>query len=231
MIIGWVKKTCLRIPLIIYDPSRAADATRGSVNNDLIESIDLAPTFVEMYGGASISHVFDGHSLLGTLHGTRTQDPREYVISEYDYSFVEPRLELDMPSRDCWLRMIYDGRFKYIHAEHFRPMLYDTQEDPDELRDLGGDEAYADECARLHEKLFEWARKPRQRTTISDGLIESTNITDRLTENGIVIGYWDEIEFENAVRTEFGPRMSNSNPIVGKTINALLRRKQKERKT
>lgn len=221
----------VRVPLIIYDPSPEADNTRGSVNDDLVEAIDLAPTFLDMYGGEALPHILDGHSLMGTLTGKRETDPRRYVISEYDYSFIEPRLALNMPSRDCWLRMIYDGRYKYIHAEHYRPMLFDLQEDPNELTDLGDDPAYNDVRARMHEALFEWARKPRQRATISDGTIESINIPDRLSENGIVIGFWDEAELEHAVQHEFGPRLSNTNPLVGPTLNKLLRKTPKKDKT
>ncbi|MGX9354701.1 sulfatase-like hydrolase/transferase [Roseobacteraceae bacterium S113] len=34
-----------RIPLIVYDPREAADATRGTASDALVEAIDLAPTF------------------------------------------------------------------------------------------------------------------------------------------------------------------------------------------
>ena len=214
----------LRVPLIVYDPSPEADSTRGSVNNDLVEAIDLAPTFLDLYGGVAIPHILDGHSLMDTLNGTRECDPRRYVISEYDYAFSEPRLALDMRSRDCWLRMIFDGRYKYVHAENFRPMLFDLETDPQELIDLGAEPAFADTRARLHEALFEWARKPRQRITIADGTIEATNIQDKITEAGIRIGYWDEAELEHALKHEMGLRMSNSNPLVAPTFNKLLRR-------
>ena len=39
-----------KIPLIIRDPSDQADATRGSECDALVESIDLAPTFLDMIG-------------------------------------------------------------------------------------------------------------------------------------------------------------------------------------
>lgn len=220
----------VRVPLIIHDPSPSADTTRGTVNNDLVEAIDIAPTLLNLYGGAAVPHILDGHSLMDTLTGKRKSDPRRYVISEYDYSYVEPRQNLNMPSRECWLRMVFDGRFKYVHCERFRPMLYDLQDDPNELQDLGADSNYADVRARLHEALFEWARTPRQRSTISDGLIESTNITDKITEAGILIGFWDETELEDALVNEMGPRMSNANPIVAPTLNKLLRRTQTDDK-
>ena len=40
-----------KIPLIVYDPSMQADATRGTVCDDLVESIDLVPTFLDWLGG------------------------------------------------------------------------------------------------------------------------------------------------------------------------------------
>jgi len=221
----------LRVPLIIHDPSPEADATRGTLNTDLVEAIDLAPTFIEMYGGAPVQHVMDGHSLVGTLDGTRKADPRQYVIAEYDYSFLEVRAALDMPSRECWLRMIFDGRFKYIHGERFRPMLFDLEADPNELTDLGDDRAHADIRAVLHEALFEWARKPRQRNTVPDGAIEGTDIQDRIGENGILIGYWDEAELEDAIKNKWGRRLANANPLLAPTLNKLLRREQPEEKT
>ncbi|HWN77561.1 MAG TPA: sulfatase-like hydrolase/transferase, partial [Bradyrhizobium sp.] len=40
-----------KIPLIVLDPSAAADATRGTVCDALVEAIDLAPTFIDYFGG------------------------------------------------------------------------------------------------------------------------------------------------------------------------------------
>ena len=42
-----------RIPLIVFDPSQEAAATRGTVCDDLVESIDLVPTFLALAGCAS----------------------------------------------------------------------------------------------------------------------------------------------------------------------------------
>ena len=53
----------VKVPLIIYDPSPEADATRGSVSNALVEAIDLAPTFLEYFGGKAPAHILEGRSL------------------------------------------------------------------------------------------------------------------------------------------------------------------------
>jgi len=68
-----------------YDPSVEAGATRGTTCDALVESIDLAATFVEVAGGSVPDHILEGRSLMPWLCG-ETLDWRKYVISEYDYS-------------------------------------------------------------------------------------------------------------------------------------------------
>ena len=58
----------VKIPLIVVDPAAEADATRGNVCDALVEAIDLAPTFVEFFGGKPGSHILEGKSLIGLLH-------------------------------------------------------------------------------------------------------------------------------------------------------------------
>ncbi|MBK0328857.1 sulfatase-like hydrolase/transferase [Phaeobacter gallaeciensis] len=219
----------IRVPLIIHDPDPRAHATRGTVNTDLIEMVDLAPTFLDVYGGAPVPHVMDGQSLRPALFG-QDAAKRDHVICEYDYSFQDARLTLGTKSRDSWLRMIFDGRWKYVIAEGYRPMLFDLENDPEEFHDLGGETGHEDTIARLHEALFRWARQPRQRVTVADGAIESTFVQERIAEGGILIGYWDEAELEHAVREEWHPRFAAANPIIGPTLKKLLR-KSDERKT
>ena len=188
----------VRIPLIVADPSEAADATRGTASRALVEGIDLVPTFVEAAGGRPRREVIEGHSLRPLLHGTR-EKLRDHVISEYDYSFRAARALLDQPVGSARLVMIFDGRFKLIEAEGFRPMLYDLETDPDELHDLGADPAaHAGERERLRGALDRWYRRHHTRTTISD-----ETILDRAggeLDRGIVIGFWDEAELAEARR-------------------------------
>jgi arylsulfatase A-like enzyme len=48
----------VKVPLIVYDPSSEADSARGTVCDELVEAIDLIPTFLEVLGvdPASQSH-------------------------------------------------------------------------------------------------------------------------------------------------------------------------------
>lgn len=164
----------VKIPLIIYDPRREADATRGTTCDALVESIDLAATFVEAGGGKVPGHIIEGRSLMPWLNGETPDDWRDFVISEYDYSVTPMRTALGVSADDARLFMVYDGRYKLIHAEGgFRPMLFDTLTDPDEFHDLGGQPGHEAVLAELYEKLARWGRRNAQRVTRSDNDIEA----------------------------------------------------------
>ena len=182
-----------RIPLLIYDPRREADATRGASTDKLIEGIDLLPTFVEAMGGTAKPHMMEGRSLLPLLHGQDTPW-RDHCISEYDYATRDARRAIGVDQTDARLVMVFDGRWKYIHVETMRPMLFDLETDPDELHDLGDDPTYADQIARLRELHFDWARQHHARITRSAPIVEA--MTDDREPPGIFIAYWDRDELE-----------------------------------
>ena len=126
----------------------------------------------------------------------RAQDPRNwrrFVFSEYDYSMQTARLTLKRRVNVCRLFMVFDGRWKMIHAPGFAPMLFDLESDPRELRDLGGAAESAGERARLREALLEWALGDHNRITTPDGAIESYGPAAQL-KAGSFIGYFDESE-------------------------------------
>ncbi len=215
----------VRTPLIIADPDPRADATRGTRCGALVEAIDLAPTFLDVYDGQPLPHVMDGRSLRPWLFGQTPERWREIAVCECDYAFQDARIELGTPSREAWMRMAFDGRWKYVLTESYRPMLFDLQNDPQELKDLGASSAdeHQQARARLHEALFRWARQPRQRVTIPDDLIESTEVQARIAEAGILIGYADEDDLA-AQRQRFKPRYASTNPLVKVTLDKLTGR-------
>jgi len=148
-----------------------ADATRGTTCDALVEAIDLAPTFVEAAGGDVADHILEGRSLQPWLYG-ETPEWREYAISEYDFSGTAHAKILDLAPRDCRLFMIFDGRFKMMHAEGgFRPMLFDLQTDPEEFFDLAKGNDHQEQIDRLYASLAEWGRRMSQRVTRSDAQI------------------------------------------------------------
>ncbi|MCH9671288.1 MAG: sulfatase-like hydrolase/transferase, partial [Gammaproteobacteria bacterium] len=60
----------VRVPMIIYDPSRAADATRGETIEQFVEAIDIVPTLLEALGGEPARTSLDGRSLLPLMRGS-----------------------------------------------------------------------------------------------------------------------------------------------------------------
>ncbi len=185
----------VRVPLIIYDPSDVADSGRGCQSDALVETIDLVPTFLQALGGKAVPHQLDGRSLLPILNGKITQDWREVAISEYDYSMSPAREALGRDPSQCRLIMAVSARWKFVYSEGDRPMLFDLENDPQELTDLGADPAYNAVSATMQEYVFEWARKPRQRITTSDEDILSYS-DQSAAKAGILIGYYEEQELE-----------------------------------
>ena len=184
----------VKVPLIICDPSPHADSARGAVCDELVEAIDLAPTFLDALGAdwRGQTHRLEGRSLLPFLHGQTPAQWRRYAVSEDDYSLLPVAAKLGLEPRDARLFMIADKRWKYVHAIGFRPMLYDLEADPDELRDLGADPALADERARLAAALHQWGLRQSQRTTRSEA--EMLAARGEAPRHGILIGIWDESE-------------------------------------
>jgi len=182
-----------KIPLVLIDPSDEADSTRGTVCDALVEGIDLAPTFIEYFGGTPPDNILEGRSLMPLLRGERPPW-RKVLFSEYDYSMQQVRRTLNQPIEQCRLFMVYDGRWKYIHATGFRPMLYDLESDPLEFADRGEDPACADIIARLQAALFEWALHPKMRITTPTAKIAGYADSDLQVKGGILIGIWDEQE-------------------------------------
>lgn len=159
----------VKIPLIVFDPRQQADSTRGTECEALVESIDVAATFVDAAGDDFPDHILEGQSLQPLLHGTSTADTREYVISEFDYSPTPQGAKLGVEPRDARLFMVFDGRWKLMHAEGgFRPMLFDLTSDPEEFYDLAKDSAHQAEIDRLYGYLAQWGRRMSQRVTRSE---------------------------------------------------------------
>ena len=193
----------VKAPLIVVDPQPQADGARGTVCDALVTAIDLVPTLIEYFGGEPRPHVVEGRSLMPLLHSAAAAGWRRYAFSEYDYAMLEARLTVYQPIDDCRLFMAFDGRWKYIHATGFRPLLFDLARDPQEFCDCGADPRYQSERERLRAALLDWALRDHNRITVPDRRIAAYAGGEQL-RSGILIGYWDEAELASA-RTGLRP--------------------------
>ncbi|GAA4349285.1 alkaline phosphatase family protein [Variovorax defluvii] len=181
--------TIVKVPLIVVDPRAEADATRGTVCDELVESIDLVPTFLDALGLPGAPEWLEGRSLQPLLHGQAEAAPREAVFSENSYAFRdEVRLPSGQPVDACQMTMVRTRRWKYIDYQGLPPQLFDLAQDPGELEDLGRSEAHAGVRAEMAARLFAWLRARKRFPTIRHEDIEQWN--RREVKAGIQIGHW-----------------------------------------
>ena len=194
----------VKIPMIIYDPRSACDATRGTTCDALVESIDLTATFIEAADGTVPDHIVEGRSLLPWLQG-ETPTWRKYAISEYDYSVTPQAVKLGVEPRDARLFMVYDGRYKMMHAEGgFRPMLFDLKNDPEEFHDLAKGIDHQDQIDQLYKYLGEWGLRMSQRVTKSEDDIRA--MRGRSMRRGILPFLADGTEVDEELLSKYnGP--------------------------
>jgi arylsulfatase A-like enzyme len=178
----------VRVPLIIVDPRSSADATRGTVNDDLVEAIDLVPTFLEAAGAPIPEHRLEGVSLAPLLEGRTPETWRKAVFSEIDYAIYEARNMLKVDVDDARGYMIRTERWKYVHFKLYPPQLFDLQTDPQEFVDLGRSEDHAQIRADLKEMLFERLLERKNRVAMTRQEVEGLRGDE--SSGGIIIGRW-----------------------------------------
>jgi arylsulfatase A-like enzyme len=175
----------VRLPLIICDPS--PEAVRGATCNELVEAIDLIPTFLEALQQPLPDHVLEGRSLLGVLRGADAP-ARDAVFSELDYAFYPARRALKLRANEARAVMVRTKRHKLVHYEHFAPQLYDLSNDPSELDDRGTDPGLLRTREELNELLACWMSHRLNRTTL-----RNSDVIGRMNgpiAGGVQIGCW-----------------------------------------
>jgi arylsulfatase A-like enzyme len=180
--------TVARVPMLVVDPRRAADATRGSASDRLVEAIDVVPTILDALGLPIADHIVEGRSLVPVLEAS--PGPwRDAAISEMTYAFRDVvRLPIGRPVSGCQSYMVRTGRWKANFYGGLRPELFDMSEDPHELHDLGGDPSRAGVIAELETLLVDWTRERNIHPTMPNATIAGWNKKE--VEVGIEIGTW-----------------------------------------
>ena len=185
-----VHEPSVRIPLIVVDPAPQARAGRGTTCDALVESIDLAPTFLEAVGAPPFDQYLEGRSLLPWMRGSPpTGDWRNAAFAEVDYGFRTARPALGIPPRDARAWMVRTSQWKLVWHARFRPQLFDLVADPNEFDDRGADPTLESVRRELADQLFAWALTGRRhRITMSDADVEAR--TGLAIKRGYLIGVW-----------------------------------------
>ncbi len=153
-----------RIPLIIRDPYNPAQ--HGQRVSEFSESVDIAPTILDL-SGRNPPPGMDGHSLRPFLEGVAPENWRDCVHLELDFgepdvpTAAQTLLGLDL--RECNLAILRCDDFKLVHFNAgLPPLLFDMRADPDEMRNLADEPAYADTLLKMTRKLLSHRMKYAQ---------------------------------------------------------------------
>ena len=191
----------LRVPFVVrYPDGRGA----GTVDNELVSFVDLAPTILD-WGGIDAPSWMQGRDF-----APPTDDaPRDYVFASLDR--MDTVQNLRRAVRDDRYKLIWNGlkdrayftplpfrdiqpSMQALWAGHeagtlppaaaalFEPLptwqLYDTDADPDEAVNLAGDPDYAAVEARLRRALADW------RARIGDEPVPETEMIEAMWPGG-----------------------------------------------
>jgi N-acetylglucosamine-6-sulfatase len=128
----------LRQPLLVRGPGIKA----GTVRNELVGNIDLAPTIAELAQVAP-GRIVDGVSLLELLKTERWSIVRDAIVVEGG--------PFDKPSQE--FTGLRTPRYQFAVYGNGEEELYDLQADPYELENRAGDPAFTGIRTELTERL------------------------------------------------------------------------------
>jgi uncharacterized sulfatase len=144
----------LRTPILIRWPGHLKPQHR----DDLVSSIDLAPTLLAA-AGLKPDPRMTGVNLLDVVSGKRP--PRQAVFGEL---FVHTSLDVNDPARNLTHRWIRQGDWKLIvpAKKEDKVELFNVAKDPTEKNDVSA--ANADKIADLRAALDQWwdGKTPKQ---------------------------------------------------------------------
>jgi arylsulfatase A-like enzyme len=178
----------IRVPMIVYDPSAAADATRGQVDGRFVEAIDVIPTVLDALALPPARHRLEGRSLLELTRGTDVKDWRDAVFCELDYAFRQARRDLGRAPDECRAWMVRTARWKYVEWQGMRPQLFDLASDPAEFRDLGAEPRFEKVRQEMRDRLLDWLSRCKRRTTVTLEEVEARTASHQRA--GVFFGRW-----------------------------------------
>ena len=196
----------LRVPLMIRHP-KLSPAIAGSVNDQLVSMIDLAPTVLAIAGVEVPAHL-QGRVLVGT----RATSAPEFVFAARDRMDIEyDMMRSARDQRFLYIRNFapeqpYAGHIIYrnqsnIMQEWFRLQaeraltgtaalwmrthrpaeeLYDTIADPHQIRNLSADPAHKQTLERLRTAVRDWMTR-----TNDQGLVNEPEMIQRMWPGGV----------------------------------------------
>ena len=163
----------LRTPVLLSWPGH----TEAKAHEDLVSSLDVVPTLLDIAGLSYVAKGLPGISLLNVSTGKSPKLPRDRLFGEL---FLHTATKLGEPEIDTTYRWIRRGDWKLILPTEVAarsavepvggdplnriinptkgPFLYDLKNDPHETKNLADDPSKAGLIAELGEALRQWSK-------------------------------------------------------------------------
>jgi len=130
----------LRVPLVIYDP-RLPQEQRGRAVEELVNNIDLAPTFVD-FAGVQIPDVYQGRSLVPLMEEKKVEGWRNDVFCEHAFNRYND------------FHAVRSKRYKYaVYYDSPYECLFDLEKDPNEAVNLISNPEYAEVLEKMKVRM------------------------------------------------------------------------------
>ncbi len=134
----------LRIPMMIRYPAKI---TAGTRSDEMVLSLDIAPTMLE-FAGAPVPDNLHGRSLLPVIDNTVTDWRSSFLIEYYSDTVFERIVTMGY-------KAVRTDRYKYIQYMDLEDMdeLYDLADDPFELKNVVDDARYEEALRAMQAEL------------------------------------------------------------------------------
>ncbi len=181
----WCYDSGLRAPLLVRWPGKI---TPGSVREDPVAFLDLAPTMISI-AGAEVPERMQGQVFLGEkktpdrkfVYSARDRMDEAYdrirTVRSMQYRYIRnfhPELPYaqyinymdEMPTMKIWRKLAFEGKLNPVQMAFFartkpKEEFYDLKADPHETKNLIDDPKYAGMISEHREALEKWMKETK----------------------------------------------------------------------
>jgi len=166
--LGWFDAS-YEVPLLVRDP-RAHPRAAGRRVDACTEHVDVMPTILDWLG-IDVPVSVDGRSLLCFLTESGEAPARWRDAHHWEWDFRDPASHVaedvyGITMEECSITVWRDARWKYVHttAESLPNLLFDLESDPEQLRNVIDDPAYAAAALACATRLLSWRARHLDRS-------------------------------------------------------------------